>query len=178
MNKYGHALLLSAFIIISGCVSSSGGTKEFYTDSYVKFENGSLRQEFSLKEMTANTGDALIIHVNATRLVQSVMMRNETGFERGMQPPNMTRNEAMPSLGEMPGMNRSDSNQTIGDPDNQIRSSLDFNIDELDVHTATPEGVTTDIQFVASKSGDFAYYSSYHGGASGILKIIDSGDKK
>ena len=53
----------------------------------------------------------------------------------------------------------------------------DFNIDEFDVHSTTPTGNVTTVEFTAGKSGDFLYYCSMPNhranGHWGTLKVLD-----
>ncbi len=85
--------------------------------------NLNLKISLSLKEISVNKGDTVIIHVNTTKGIH------------------------------------------------------DFNIDELDVHAATPTGNVTTIEFVADKTGEFVYYCNTPGhrqlGHWGTLKVLE-----
>ena len=59
---------------------------------------------------------------------------------------------------------------------NVTKGMHDFNIDEFNVHSATPTDQTTVVEFIADKSGDFVYYCSMPGhrdlGHWGTLKVV------
>ncbi len=102
----------------------SGTVKEIYMDSFVVFEDGTPKPQFSVKEITANKGDTVKIHVNVTR------------------------------------------------------GTHDFNIDEFNVHSATPTNQTAIVGFTADKAGEFVYYCNMPGhrqaGHWGTLKVLDN----
>ena len=60
---------------------------------------------------------------------------------------------------------------------NTTKGTHDLNIDELNVHAATPTGKVTPVQFIADKSGEFVYYCAMPGhrenGQWGTLKVLE-----
>ncbi|HLD85640.1 MAG TPA: cupredoxin domain-containing protein [archaeon] len=73
---------LAAVILVAGCTATSNtandqntisenqntvNVKEFYTDSFYTVENGTTYPQYSLKEITVNEGDKVVIYVNVTK---------------------------------------------------------------------------------------------------------------
>ena len=60
---------------------------------------------------------------------------------------------------------------------NTTKGTHDFNIDELNVHSETPTGQVTVIEFTADTTGNFVYYCSMPGhrqnGHWGALRVVE-----
>lgn len=97
--------------------------KEFSMDSFVVFEDGAPKPQFSVKDITVNKGDKVKIKVTVTS------------------------------------------------------GSHNFNIDEFNIHEATPSNEEVVIEFTADKAGEFVYYCSMPGhranGHWGTLTVVE-----
>jgi|SRR3989344_3014307 len=60
---------------------------------------------------------------------------------------------------------------------NPINGTHNFNLDEFNVHSETPTGQVTTVEFTADKVGEFIYYCSMPGhranGHWGTLKVVE-----
>ena len=131
--------LLFAVVFVAGCTSTGEvaktadnnnavvqagdeGAKVFHMDSFYVIEDGKPHPQFSVKELSVNKGDKVVVYVNSTK------------------------------------------------------GTHDFNIDELNVHSATPTSQVTRIEFTAPDAGDFVYYCNMPGhranGHWGTLHVV------
>ncbi len=183
IRKILPLFLLLAAALVLGCTSttqnsiadnSNGVIREFLMNSSVVFSNTVPQQQLSPNEITVNKGDTVLIHFSS----QQPSGFNGTGFNgSGFNGSGFNRTDFNRSNSGRIGFNQS-RNVSGGRPGAAGgRGTRDFNIDQLNVHIPIAQGEVTDIQFVASQSGDFPYYVGMPSGSqndSGILHVIDS----
>ena len=78
MMKYTYAFAILAVAVIAGCTSTgkvteqnTASVKEFSVNSFYVMEDGKPHPQFSVKELSVNKGDTVIIHVNTTNGVHN-----------------------------------------------------------------------------------------------------------
>ena len=179
MNYYKYILpigLLLSIIIITGCANGTGNVsgglyinstalaesnaKEFYMESFTSFGNG-FNRSFANRAQQFNRTEMDFANRTFNRSTNRTLGNRAFSNQFSLKEITVKRGDFV----------RIKVNVT--------RGTHDFNIDELDVHSGTPTGQITTVEFTANKSGDFVYYCSMPGhresGQWGILKVLDGG---
>ena len=141
-------VLLASSVIVSGCTSNNTANMSY----------GDMKDKESLKNISIGNAESM-------NNAKEFYLESFVEFIDGKPKPQFSTKEIV--------VNKGDKIRLLI---NTTRGTHDFNIDELNLHSATPTNKTTIIEFTADKAGEFVYYCNMPNhralGHWGTLKVI------